>query len=179
MLHDLLRTLPPDKKGMWPHFLPQLLFAYNTTVHQSTQHSSYELMFGQKPHLQIDFLLGVAGEELVGGGVSGWILHHKEHLSLVNDSAWIYLGMGPSKCLHRYELKLVPTSHVSRAPVAEEGVESGEEEIEAEEGDGFVVEVTVSHPSALSQISEGQIERGIQLHPYPLILRASRLHWGD
>lgn len=90
-LHDLLRTLPPDKKGKRPHFLPQLLFAFNTTVHQSTQHSSYELMFGQKPQLPIDFLLGMAGEELVEGSVSDWILQHKEKLSLVYGSARRYL----------------------------------------------------------------------------------------
>lgn len=78
--------------------------------------------------------------------------------------------MGPSKCLHRSELKPVPISHVSRVPVVEGGVESGEgveEEMEAEESDGLVVEVTVSHPSDLGQISKGQMKRGIQLHPYP------------
>lgn len=53
-------------------------------------------------------------------------------------------------------------------PVVEGGVESGEgvEEIELEEGDGLVVEITVSRPSSLGQVSEGPIETGIQLRPY-------------
>lgn len=78
-------------------------------------------------------------------------------------------GVGPSKCLHRSELKPVPTSHVIRAPVVEGGVENSEveEEIEVEEDDGLVVEVTVAHPSAVGQRRTGQMERGRQLHPYP------------
>lgn len=34
-LHDVLRTLPPERKSNWPTYLQQLTFAYNTTVHQS------------------------------------------------------------------------------------------------------------------------------------------------
>ncbi len=49
-------------------------------------------MFGQKPQLPIDFLLGMAGGELVeGSSVSDWILQHKEKLSLVYGSARRYL----------------------------------------------------------------------------------------
>ncbi|KAL7865353.1 hypothetical protein SRHO_G00106000 [Serrasalmus rhombeus] len=71
-MHDLLRTLPAVKKRRWPH-LPQLLFAYNTTVHQSTGHSPYELMFGRKPQLPIDALLGTVEEEMVEGIVEDWV----------------------------------------------------------------------------------------------------------
>ncbi|KAL1269177.1 hypothetical protein QQF64_031466 [Cirrhinus molitorella] len=232
-LHNLLRTLPPDKKGKWSHFLSQLLFAYNTTVHLSTQHSPYELMFGQKPQLPIDFLLGVAEEELVGGSVSDWILQHKEHLGLIYESARKYLeerapdhgirlsndesmlapgtlvycrshplgrnkiqdawapnvfevveckddlgnvyevwrrdGVGPSKCLHRCELKPVPASYVGGAQVVGD-VDPGErveEEMEVEESDGLIVEFTVSHPRAVSQTGKKQKEKVRHLHTKP------------
>ncbi|KAJ8391379.1 hypothetical protein AAFF_G00090090 [Aldrovandia affinis] len=86
-LHDLLRTLPPEKKRKWPQLLLKLLFTYNTTKHQSTQHSPYELMFGQKPQLLVDQLLGIADGEAIDGAPEDWVARHKEHLVTVYTSA--------------------------------------------------------------------------------------------
>ena len=35
-LHDLLRSLPSDKKKKWPMYLQGITYAYNTTPHRST-----------------------------------------------------------------------------------------------------------------------------------------------
>ncbi len=80
-LHDLLRTLPPEQKKRWPHHLPQLLFAYNTSVHSSTGFSPYELMFGRKPLLPIDSLLGLTEEVTSGGTAEDWVREHQMHLT--------------------------------------------------------------------------------------------------
>ncbi|KAL0154049.1 hypothetical protein M9458_050649 [Cirrhinus mrigala] len=85
-LHDLLRALPSEQKRKWPQLLPQLLFAYNTTVHQSTQHSPYELMFGQKPKLPVDQLLG-GNEVEVECTPSDWVAQHQEYLTSIYISA--------------------------------------------------------------------------------------------
>ncbi|XP_062375193.1 uncharacterized protein LOC134063614 [Sardina pilchardus] len=86
-LHDLLRTLPPDKKKKWPYVLPELLFAYNTTIHQSTQHSPYELMFGQKPRLPVDFLLGREDVAPINGGIEDWVSRHQQDLAAIYINA--------------------------------------------------------------------------------------------
>lgn len=82
-LHDLLRTLPPDKKRKWPQYLPQVLYAYNTTEHQSTGFSPYELMFGRKPQLPVDFLLGASQSESMSRSAQEWVEEHKQRLSSV------------------------------------------------------------------------------------------------
>ena len=85
-LHNLLRTLPSEKKKRWPTHLPHVLFAYNTTVHQSTGFSPYELMFGRKPILPLDSLLGTVDSpsEMTS---EEWVREHREHLSAVYQQA--------------------------------------------------------------------------------------------
>ena len=82
-MHDLLRTLPQEKKKKWPKYLPQVLYAYNTTDHQSTGYSPYELMFGQKAQLPVDFLLGASPEEPTSRSAEDWMDEHQNHLSSV------------------------------------------------------------------------------------------------
>ena len=67
--------------------LPQLLFACNTMVHQSTGHSPYEFMFGQKPQLPVDLLLGQAEEEPSSTTPDDWVKEHQDHLASVYVAA--------------------------------------------------------------------------------------------
>uniref|UniRef100_A0A9J7YG95 Gypsy retrotransposon integrase-like protein 1 n=1 Tax=Cyprinus carpio carpio TaxID=630221 RepID=A0A9J7YG95_CYPCA len=80
-LHDLLRSLPDSQKGDWPLCLPQVLFSYNSTPHQSTGESPHFLMFGQEPRLPVDFLLGRV-QEPEAGCVQRWVLEHQNRLKV-------------------------------------------------------------------------------------------------
>uniref|UniRef100_A0A3B1IG97 Gypsy retrotransposon integrase-like protein 1 n=1 Tax=Astyanax mexicanus TaxID=7994 RepID=A0A3B1IG97_ASTMX len=84
-LHDLLRTLPQSEKRRWPHYLSPMVFAYNTTPHQTTGKTPYYLMFGYEPKLPVDFLLGIdEGDEPVDT-LDDWILNHQQSLRLARE----------------------------------------------------------------------------------------------
>lgn len=76
-LHDLLRSLPPEKKRHWPEHLSELVYAYNVTPHSTTGYPPYFLLFGVLPHLPIDALLG---QEQVEHDQTNWLAVHQERL---------------------------------------------------------------------------------------------------
>lgn len=76
-LHDLLKSLPPEKKRRWPDHLSELVYAYNVTPHSSTGYSPYYLLFGIQPHLPVDALLG---QEPVTDDKPDWLQVHQERL---------------------------------------------------------------------------------------------------
>ena len=87
-MHDLLRSLPPEKKRQWPRHLQELIFAYNSTPHSATGFSPYFLMFGQEPRLPVDELLDGDGPTApVGRTTNDWVEEHKHRL----DAAFIWL----------------------------------------------------------------------------------------
>lgn len=97
-LHDLLRTLPPDKKRRWPEYLPELVYAYNVTPHATTGHSPYYLMFGVHPHLPVDALLG---QEQVLDKRHDWLVVHQQRLNEAHNRARQYTEQ---KAAERLEL---------------------------------------------------------------------------
>ncbi len=76
-LHNLLRTLSPSKKRRWVEYLPEVVFAYNTTEHASTGYSPYFWVFGQSPKLPVDILFGVTQPD-VTETVDEWVVGHQE-----------------------------------------------------------------------------------------------------
>ena len=80
-MHDLLRTLPPEKKRRWPEHLPELLYAYNATPHASTGYAPFHLLFGREPKLPVDILLGGDSESTTQPSqASDWLSAHQSRL---------------------------------------------------------------------------------------------------
>ena len=79
-LHDLLRSLPEDKKKKWPDYLPNLVFAYNCTVHSTTKFSPYYLFFGRQPKLIIDNLLDKEPCNFGDKDLRDWSRLHRQRL---------------------------------------------------------------------------------------------------
>lgn len=78
-LHELLRTLPAEKKKRWPEHLKELCYAYNATPHTTTGYSPFYLMFGRDAKLPLDILLPEENREPARDGRS-WITKHQTSL---------------------------------------------------------------------------------------------------
>ncbi|KAJ8014488.1 hypothetical protein DPEC_G00040750 [Dallia pectoralis] len=92
-LHNLLRTLPAEKKREWTLYLPQPTFAYNTTIHQSTGESPYLLMFGQDPQLPVDFLLGRARCRILKASINGGSVYTVAPVNNPNQTKQVHRTM--------------------------------------------------------------------------------------
>ena len=81
-LHDLLRSLPEDKKPKWPDYLQEVVYAYNVTPHASTGHSPFYLMFGRHAKLPVDLLFDVSQHEASGEAPhsESWVTLHQQRL---------------------------------------------------------------------------------------------------
>jgi O-acetyl-ADP-ribose deacetylase (regulator of RNase III) len=77
---NLLGTLSPAQKRNWKDFLPSIMFAYNTTTHESTDFSPFYLMFGRNPRLPVDEILGLKHEEEIVGSVAGYAKNLRTNL---------------------------------------------------------------------------------------------------
>lgn len=84
-LHELLRTLPQEKKKRWPEHLKELCYAYNATPHSTTGYPPFYMMFGRDPRLPIDRL--VQADELPRDEGRNWITRHQEELRDAQNKA--------------------------------------------------------------------------------------------
>ena len=78
-MHGLLRTLSVKQKTSWPKYLPELVFAYNSTEHASTGFTPFYLMFGREPMLPIDKLFMSDAHD--GNFNDDWVALHRHRLT--------------------------------------------------------------------------------------------------
>ena len=84
-LHDLLRTLPPEKKRRWPEHLKELCYAYNATPHSSTGYSPHYLLFATDPKLPVDLLF--QNNEDDNPPTEQWLSQHQNRLREAHQQA--------------------------------------------------------------------------------------------
>lgn len=77
-LLGMLGTLVEEKKSRWAEHLPEMLHAYNNTVHNSTGYTPSYLMFGRHARAPVDVMLGGPLEDQ--DTVEGWVKKHHERL---------------------------------------------------------------------------------------------------
>ncbi|KAL1276641.1 hypothetical protein QQF64_036264 [Cirrhinus molitorella] len=93
-LHDLLHSLPPDKKRRWPEYLRELVYAYNVIPHGTTGYSPYYMLFGRQPLL---------GQEPVSEREPTWLTVHREQLQDTQSRAREYAERKAADRVTRHE----------------------------------------------------------------------------
>ena len=86
-LHELLRTLPPEKKKHWPDHLSDVTFAYNVSPTSSTGYSPFHLFFGREPKLSVDLILSPAASKCSDVNYDEFIQQHRENCAEVIEHA--------------------------------------------------------------------------------------------
>ena len=107
-MHDLLRTLAPEKKRRWPEHLPELIYAYNATPHASTGYSPYQLLFGRSPVLPVDIVLSDTEPRDADPPVStsDWLEAHRSHLRHAYEKAGERLRIAAEGRKARHDQKI-------------------------------------------------------------------------
>ena len=85
-LINMLGTLPEKPKSTWREQVPTLVHAYNCPRINATGFSPYYLMFGQKPHLPIDFIFGTNTANLKGNSIT-YVENLKKRMEWVYKTA--------------------------------------------------------------------------------------------
>ena len=76
-LHNLLKSLAPEKKRRWADHLKELVHAYNITPHSSTGYSPHYLMFGRDCRLPSDRMFDRESSDV---SEIGWVPAHRQRL---------------------------------------------------------------------------------------------------
>uniref|UniRef100_A0A1A8JI38 Gypsy retrotransposon integrase-like protein 1 n=1 Tax=Nothobranchius kuhntae TaxID=321403 RepID=A0A1A8JI38_NOTKU len=101
-LLNMLRSLEAERQRRWPEYLPELLAAYNNTVHSSTGYAPSFLMFGRHLGQPVDLSLGVSRKPR-SCELQGWVKDHQQKLSFDYKLARRNLGRAADRSKQNYD----------------------------------------------------------------------------
>jgi len=104
-LLNMLGTLDPSLKADWKSAVGSLVHAYNCTKHDSTNVSPHKLMFGRKPRLAIDAVLGLVGSEEENSDYGEYMQKLREWLDKAYHLATDACSSAQQKQKYQYDRK--------------------------------------------------------------------------
>ncbi len=87
----------PKQKRKWVEYLPELVYPYNTTEHQSTGYSPYFFIFGRAPVVPLDIWLGQERDDFQGNAHE-WVEDHQMRLGYAYSQARKTLEKAAEAC---------------------------------------------------------------------------------
>lgn len=90
-LLNMLRSLDQDKQDRWAEHLPELIHAYNNTVHSATGYAPSFLMFGRHLRRPVDVELGIPPSQQ-RMRVGDWVQDHHQRMATAYRTAGQRLG---------------------------------------------------------------------------------------
>ncbi|XP_066460035.1 uncharacterized protein [Eleutherodactylus coqui] len=82
-LIQMLRTLEESQKAQWPEYLPELMWAYNNRVHNTTGYSPHMLMFGRAGQ-EIEDLHMPDPRQPPPRSTTAWVQDHRRRLRAIH-----------------------------------------------------------------------------------------------
>jgi hypothetical protein len=105
-LVDMLAMHVNDHHTDWDYWIPQVVFAYRSSIHSSTGVSPFEIVYGRKPTLPIDIQFGI--KEETTGDFYGKL---KQHLEVVKTKAYKRVVAAKIAQKKQYDKKVKFTSY--------------------------------------------------------------------
>ena len=84
-LLNMLGTLENSQKLDWKRYVNHLVYCYNSTPHESTRVSPFELMFGRKPKLPVDSMFERAVEKTASKTTREYIEDFKARMTKTRE----------------------------------------------------------------------------------------------
>uniref|UniRef100_A0A3B3X627 Integrase catalytic domain-containing protein n=1 Tax=Poecilia mexicana TaxID=48701 RepID=A0A3B3X627_9TELE len=103
-LLNMLRSLGAERQHRWPEYLPELLQAYNNTIHGSTGYAPSFLMFGRHLRQPVDVGLGVEQPQSQCDK-EGWVKDHHAKLSFAYGLAKQHMAKVAACSKRQYDRK--------------------------------------------------------------------------
>ena len=93
----MLARMVGEHHSDWDKHLQKAIFAYRTSLHQSTGHSPYLVNFGRSPVLPVDVMLGRFDTERNDGTIPQYIKEVRKTQKNVYDVIRVNLGVAQKK----------------------------------------------------------------------------------